>query len=552
MPCRVPSAVALAIATTLIAPAVSQAARMIAPANGATVGTSPSFTVALAANESSPLVQIGTQPQLQGSGFANGRIDICGPTGSSGSSLTCQIADSLAPGTYYWLLDYYRNDRCVKVGGTKLCLPSLYVAGPFRFTVSDGTQPPPTPAPTPAPAPTPSPTPLPPTPPPPGGAVAGTAVAGGSLGRPTDGGDIAWHGTEAPPVYGARAVVHYVTTGLDAPPLNDDNGDGVPDYVAQVAAAADRALAFYAGRGFRLPLPDTAGPDNRVDIYIEHMSTPDLFGFAVPPAQGKGGSFVVISSRLDQSPKLARGSLDETVAHELFHVIQFAYTPRQVLPSWVAEGSASAMEMIVYPTISDEVTSEYLDLWLGQPWRSLYDEHSYCDHCYGGAWWWSFLDSVDHKLLPAYFARLAGDHRPRAAIVDLDAALRTRDFGSLADTFGSFAIALYLSGLRPQTSPPLQTLASSQTSRLRLQGLSIHYIPLRLQAGTRSLDIRFAAPGAGRIALVLGGPKGRVVQARGSGRFHVLLRPNELHHAPMLILANGQPDTASYRITTGS
>src|ERR1700690_778652 len=100
MPRRVPYAVALAIATTLIAPAVGQAARMIAPANGATVGTSPSFTVTLAANEPSPLVQIGTQPQLQGSGFANGRTDLCGPTGSSGSSLTCQVADSLAPGTY--------------------------------------------------------------------------------------------------------------------------------------------------------------------------------------------------------------------------------------------------------------------------------------------------------------------------------------------------------------------------------------------------------------------------------------------------------------------
>ena len=549
MPRRVPYALAVAVAVVLAVPAVGQAARMVAPANGATVGASPTFAVTLASNESSPMVQVGTSPQLQGSGFANGRLDLCGPTGGSGSSLTCQISTALAPGSYYWLLDYYRNDRCVTVGGKKLCLPTLYVAGPFRFTLSDGSQPPPPPTPSPAPSPSPAP-PAPPQPtaPPAGGAVAGSPVAGGSLGRPPDGGSIAWHGTEAPPVYGARAVVHYVTTGLDAPPLNDDNGDGVPDYVAEVAVAADRALSFYAGRGFRLPLPDTGGPDDRVDIYIEHMPSPDLFGFAIPPAQGKGGSFVVISSRLDQSPKLARGSLDETVAHELFHVIQFAYTPRQVLPSWVAEGSASAMEMIVYPTISDEVTSQYLDLWLGQPWRSLYDEHSYCDHCYGGAWWWSFLDSIDHKLLPAYFARLAGDHRPRAAILDLNAALQARDVGSLADTFGSFAVALYLSGLEPETASPLPLHATPQTTQQRLLGLSIHYIPVRL-AGASTLDIRITAPATARIALALGGRKGRVLQARGGARFHLRLHRNELHRAPMLILANGQADTATYRIT---
>src|SRR5262245_56152009 len=55
-----------------------------------------------------------------------------------------------------------------------------------------------------------------------------------------------------------RAVVHYVVVGIDAPPLNDDDGDSVPDYVERVGEAADRALAYYERRGFRLPLPDEA------------------------------------------------------------------------------------------------------------------------------------------------------------------------------------------------------------------------------------------------------------------------------------------------------
>src|SRR5262245_50464220 len=36
-----------------------------------------------------------------------------------------------------------------------------------------------------------------------------------------------------------RAVVHYVVVGIDAPPLNDDDANGVPDYVEHVGAAAD-------------------------------------------------------------------------------------------------------------------------------------------------------------------------------------------------------------------------------------------------------------------------------------------------------------------------
>lgn len=71
--------------------------------------------------------------------------------------------------------------------------------------------------------------------------------------------------------------MHYVTTTVDAPPLSDDDGDGVPDYVEQVGAAADTALQYYAHAGFKTPVADTAGPDPKPDIYIDSLP-PKTFG----------------------------------------------------------------------------------------------------------------------------------------------------------------------------------------------------------------------------------------------------------------------------------
>ena len=67
--------------------------------------------------------------------------------------------------------------------------------------------------------------------------------------RPTSGGTYGYGVPEAAPYVGLRAVVHYVTSGPDAPPLNDDDHDGYPDYVELVSQAADTATRPTPGRG---------------------------------------------------------------------------------------------------------------------------------------------------------------------------------------------------------------------------------------------------------------------------------------------------------------
>src|SRR5919198_916761 len=89
--------------------------------------------------------------------------------------------------------------------------------------------------------------------------------------RPTSGGNYAYTSPEAAPYVTTRAVVHYVTSGPQAPPLTDADGDGYPDYVEEVGAAADNALLYYERHGFKQPLPDTGGPDAKPDIYIDTL-----------------------------------------------------------------------------------------------------------------------------------------------------------------------------------------------------------------------------------------------------------------------------------------
>ena len=138
----------------------------------------------------------------------------------------------------------------------------------------------------------------------------------------------------------ARIVVHYVVLGIDAPPLNDDDADGVPDYVENVGAASDRALTYYERRGFRAPLADVGGPDSRPDVYVSRFS-PGTLGVAFPAAAAAGGAFAVVANNLDPSAGRSFASVYATVAHELFHLVQFSYLGPRTLPSvpaWILGG----------------------------------------------------------------------------------------------------------------------------------------------------------------------------------------------------------------------
>jgi MYXO-CTERM domain-containing protein len=137
---------------------------------------------------------------------------------------------------------------------------------------------------------------------------------------------------------GGGVLVHYATTGADAPPAADANTDGVPDYVEMVAQAAEEGLARFVAMGFRRPVSDGAlGGDGRIDFYLINMST----GHAGTDSCA-GNVCIGYAEAENDFAGASYGSLLEgvrsVVPHELFHLVQMAYASGQTT-AW-SEGSA--------------------------------------------------------------------------------------------------------------------------------------------------------------------------------------------------------------------
>ena len=355
-------------------------------------------------------------------------------------------------------------------------------------------------------------------------------------------------------------VVHYTRTGPDHPRfMKDDNHNGVPNYIEKLAAAANKAWLWYAHNGFKGPLPDSAGPDGKLDIYVKALP-PGVFGITLPTTVAQGGSFMVIDNQLDMAHLSVHGSLQQTVAHELFHEFQLSYMPDGQIPHWAAEGSAVAMQTYVYPQVVDAATFSYLDTWLNQPWRSLYDEAQGCTHCYGGALFWRFLFSLGNHVVSEYFGRLYGyelAHKPiLLGLQPLDEILQKRAHSSLYSAFARFSYNIYRSGYQPAPLYKLTASTSVTTTPTRVvRGLSTHYIPITVPTDAKGIGVGVAAASGPNpaVKLVVGGPRGRVIEGvmrqKGVLQYFVTTFRNAKERASaMLIVTSGRQNGTSYKV----
>jgi len=286
-----------------------------------------------------------------------------------------------------------------------------------------------------------------------------------------------------------RAVVHYVVLGIDAPPLNDDDSNGVPDYVQRVGEAADGALDYYERRGFPPPLPDDAGPDARPDLYVSRFA-PGTLGVSFPAVGAEGGAFVVVANNLDPSAERSFASVYATVAHELFHLTQFSYFGAgrdPAIPSWILEGTAAAMESRVYPELEDLVTTIQLRRWFAATAESITTQS------YGAQLLWRQLDVEQPRFLPRLFSTLAA--RPVAGegerVVASTYARVART--SFAGAFNRFAVSV--------AADETDRIAPVGARRGVLAPLSVRF--LRVPAGHSQMTVNFPRGCAGAAATLV-------------------------------------------------
>jgi hypothetical protein len=361
--------------------------------------------------------------------------------------------------------------------------------------------------------------------------------------------------------FSRSAVVHYVVLGIDAPPLNDDDADGVPDYVERVADAADTAIAYFQHRSFHGILADSGGPDSRPDVYLSRFA-PGTFGVAVPAARAEGGGFVAIANGLDPSAGRSLASLYGVVAHELFHLVQFSYfSPESepAIPDWAEEGSAAAMEARVYPELADIVATLQLRNWFAAPERSITAQ------TYGSQLLWYYLDTLAPRFLPAALTRLASRPFAGNGADALTETFRRMTAKRFAPVFHDFALAA-TDAFGDQISP-FRTLRVPGGYGASVPPLAIHYVKLSIpRRGTHtvrvairdgladahaSLTYQLETDLAGRPKAFLQiAPRrtrgGQTLTFEIAGRLRGLGRFTN----PMLVVTNGSPNRAAHYVVS--
>jgi hypothetical protein len=247
--------------------------------------------------------------------------------------------------------------------------------------------------------------------------------------------------------------------GCPEPDLTDVTGSSAPDYIDQVAAAAEESLAVQHGDlGWPNPKPDAGkGGDDRIDVYVADICNENggscIFGYAntddlSPRCQNppfKCFAYLV----LDNDYSFAEFEYPDpgvplrvTTAHEYNHILQFRLDTLQ--DGWMFESTAVWSEEQVFPDDDDWLF--YLDVWRRTPGKPLTQFSAGGGlKVYGSAVWnhWLDLEGGDYGpdvILDAW--ETSRKTRPKDfAVAAYDRAIKRNGGKGFSQEFGRFAAA---------------------------------------------------------------------------------------------------------------
>jgi hypothetical protein len=146
----------------------------------------------------------------------------------------------------------------------------------------------------------------------------------------------------APALAGTRPTLPF-TLGSTHFLVHYDSDATNPQAITQTTAGDIAAIAEYAytaelADGFAPPLPDAgAGGDDRIDLYVASAGGALAYTDSDDTAASPTDAFIVLDA-------VAGGTDLQTIAHELFHAIQFAvWLPQNTSESWFLEATAEWM-----------------------------------------------------------------------------------------------------------------------------------------------------------------------------------------------------------------
>jgi hypothetical protein len=362
-------------------------------------------------------------------------------------------------------------------------------------------------------------------------------IANRILARPDDGRDDRYGDgftvdeADESPTCDPRFCVHWVGRSKDAPKLRDSDGtsdgDGVPDFVEQVLAAADHSFNVEnTGLGWTDPVGD--GPrgggtgNNKTDIYLLELNG-NYFGYSSPD-EGQGPilhkqAYLVLDNNYREFRTRRLSSvqaLQVTLAHEYNHVLQFAYDSHQDL--WMFEATATWMENQVYGDIDDYL--HYVPAFARNSRVPLTGNDIQGLKIYGAAVWNHYLAETESPdLIRDAWAKSDEIDPPSLSVAAYDSALgggANQVFRRLGTTFIRFAATSAewrLSDAFPDhaAQPDVRRsgkLVLDRARIVRLDHLAYVLANIRPRLARRDLELRVRAPADTRTGLALLGRRG--------------------------------------------
>jgi len=149
-----------------------------------------------------------------------------------------------------------------------------------------------------------------------------------------------------------KFLIHYETSGSDAVPSKDTNGNGVPDYVEEVATAADSSYRYEVQD---LGYPDPIPSGQTYDVEIRNLQT--IYGQTYTT---NGTTHIQIENDFSENfppntdPQGDQiGAIKVTMAHEFKHAINYKINNWSGETTKWAEMDATLEEELVYDNVND-------------------------------------------------------------------------------------------------------------------------------------------------------------------------------------------------------